>query len=70
MNLLKASNAPDHLLGSVSQLAKHDINGRQIRTIIRMAGACALQENRPILISDLLSTIKLTTDFVKEIKGK
>lgn len=71
-NLLKAANASPTLLDKdvLDKLAYYEINGRQIRTIIRMAGAVAMQEARPICYNDLESTIRLTIDFVSEVSGK
>ncbi len=51
-------------------LAQHALNGRQIRTIIRLASAVAMKQQRPLALTDLEATIKLTTDFAEHMKGE
>lgn len=49
-------------------LVSHELNGRQIRTIIRLSGAVAMKEARPLQLADIEATIKLTLDFVAHMK--
>lgn len=51
----------------IDQFKSYDLNGRQIRNIIRLAGALAVDEKREMTIDDLFVTIRFTMSFAAEI---
>lgn len=61
------AKVPQALFDDIRQLSQYDLNGRQIRTIIHSARAVAEEDGREMTQADLLSTVKLTIDFVDEV---
>lgn len=64
-NLLKCAGVEGI---DVKALAKHEINGRQIKTTIRLAQAIAKEKNEKVGLSHIMTTIKLQEQFVKDLK--
>jgi len=64
-NLLIAANVPEI---PVEQLAELPINGRQIKSAIRLAQALAREEKRSITEADLLQVATYALDFVADIE--
>jgi len=54
----------------IKKLATYDINGRQIKTTIRLAQALAKAKNETISMTHIVSTIKLQEEFVTGMKEK
>jgi len=48
-------------------LAKHDLNGRQIKTVVRLSQALAVAQGKPLSLLHLTNTITLTTQFSHDI---
>jgi len=52
----------------VKELAKHKLNGRQIRTAIRLAQALAYSEGKTVQLQHILCTITITNQFALDLQ--
>ncbi len=68
-NLLHAARL-DHLLPDVPELALHDVNGRQIKNIIRLSMGLAASEQTPVTRDHLLENIQFASDFERDVAGE
>jgi SpoVK/Ycf46/Vps4 family AAA+-type ATPase len=50
-----------------ADLAKHDINGRQIKTTVRLAQALAAAENKPVGKEHIMRTLNVTEQFKRDM---
>lgn len=50
-------------------LAKHNLNGRQIKNSTRAAQALALSENKPLSMSHLTRVLQVAQSFEQDLKG-
>jgi len=65
------TNRPPIVLPSkeqISELAKHDLNGRNIKTIVRLAHVLSLSKNEPMTIAHINTIIGLTKEFASDIE--
>lgn len=53
----------------VEQLAHHELNGRKIKGVIRIAQALAAAENRPVEIADFNRVIDLEQEFQEAVRS-
>jgi ATPase family associated with various cellular activities (AAA) len=61
-NLLAVSKV-DISQDKIDSLANHEINGRQIKNIIRLSQTLALDDNRAVTYEDLNRVVEMTTAF-------
>jgi hypothetical protein len=66
-NLLAAANIKLDPT-EIERLALHDINGRQIKNVIRLSQTLALESGKNITYSDIVSVIDDTTAFEKQMR--
>jgi DNA polymerase III delta prime subunit len=52
---------------NLNDLAKYDINGRQIKTAVRLAQALAKSESKPVNKDHILRTLGITEQFKKDM---
>ena len=76
-NFLKAADIPftsvptdDKNLLNIKTLAQYDLNGRQIRTTVRLAQALAQQENIPVAPQHIEVTVKIANQFQHDLLEK
>jgi hypothetical protein len=50
-------------------LAKHNLNGRQIKNSTRAAQALALSEGKPLTVSHLTLVLQVAQSFEQDLKG-
>lgn len=50
---------------NTKELAKYELNGREIKNMIRLATSIALSEKKPIEDSHFIETIKISKQFIK-----
>jgi hypothetical protein len=50
-------------------LAKHNLNGRQIKNSTRAAQALALNEGKPLSMSHLTRVLQVAQSFEQDLKG-
>lgn len=67
LQLLKFANLMDRPL-NVNTLSKYDLNGRQIRTIIKLASALALDEGVPVEQRHFDQCIRVADKFRQDLK--
>jgi len=52
-----------------SQLARHDLNGRQIKNTVRTAQALAVNKGEPLSMSHIRQVLDVQTNFDRDLKG-
>jgi SpoVK/Ycf46/Vps4 family AAA+-type ATPase len=64
INLLKCAKVEGL---DVDKLAAHNVNGRQIKTTIRLAQALAKEKNEKVSMKHILATISIQEQFVNQL---
>jgi len=64
-NLLGAAKIQGEL--EPQELAKYDLNGRQIKNIIRLAQTIALEEKKPVSREDIAKCVEIARQFQEDI---
>jgi predicted transcriptional regulator len=54
------------MLEKAKKLSKHKLNGRNIKTTIKLAESLAIQEKKELTIEHFLKTIEICKSFTKE----
>jgi DNA polymerase III delta prime subunit len=52
----------------LNALAKYDVNGRNIKTAVRIAQTMAMGDNRHVTQADIISVLSLTEQFNRDVK--
>lgn len=50
-------------------LARHDLNGRQIKNTVRTAQALAVNKGEPLAMSHIRQVLEVQTNFERDLKG-
>jgi hypothetical protein len=64
-NLLRAARVEGL---QIDTLASIPLNGRQIKNAIRLAQTLARRDNRPVVASDVMDTVKIAEQFEKDVR--
>jgi len=52
-----------------NQLAKHQLNGRQIKNTVRTAQALAVNKGEPLAMSHIRQVLDVQENFERDLKG-
>ena len=52
-----------------TKLAKHDLNGRQIKNTVRTAQALAVNKGEPLSMEHILHVLDVQMSFDRDLKG-
>jgi hypothetical protein len=52
-----------------NQLARYDLNGRQIKNTVRTAQALAVNKGEPLSMSHIRQVLDVQTNFDRDLKG-
>lgn len=52
-----------------TNLAKHDLNGRQIKNTVRTAQALAVNRREPLSMKHIRQVLDVLTSFDRDLKG-